>query len=286
VSGALITDIAPGEGRVVLVVAAHADDPTLFCGGTIARFAAAGWRVVVCRVTDDRWDSVGVDEATTIARSLEEFTAAMDRLGVAATENWDWPTDTLGDASEIALREQVIRAIRVHRPHTLLTHDPHSGVGEDNQDHWVVASAVAEALWCAQFDKHHPEHFAEGLAPHGVFEEWYFGRPPARVTDVVDVSATLDVAVDAALCHDLPLRNLVHQLRLQARTGGWRIPVLDDAQNGDLAPVVGHLLRSRAVEAGEPYGLGAAEVFRVVRFGGMASLLEVLGERIDESDDG
>ena len=144
-SGAVITDIAPGEGRVVLVVAAHADDPTLFCGGTIARFAAAGWRVVVCRVTDDRWDSVGVDEATTIARSLEEFTAAMDRLGVAATENWDWPTDTLGDASEVALREQVIRAIRVHRPHTLLTHDPHSGVGEDNQDHWVVASAVAEA---------------------------------------------------------------------------------------------------------------------------------------------
>jgi len=45
-------------------------------------------------------------------------------------------------------------------------------------------------------------------------------------------------------------------------------------------------VRSRAVEAGEPYGLGAAEVFRVVRFGGMASLLEVLGERIDESDDG
>lgn len=268
---------------MVLVVAAHADDPTLFCGGTLARFAESGWQVVVCRVTDDRWDSVGVDEATTIARAGEEFRAAMTTLGVTAVEDWGWPTDTLGDASEVALREQVIRAIRTHRPHTVMTHDPHSGVDEDNQDHWVVAAAVAEALWCAQFDKHHPEHLAAGLEVHGVFEEWYFGRPPARVTDVIDTSDTLDRAVAAALCHDLPMRNLIHQLRLQARTGGWRIPVLDAAQDGDIAPVVEHLLRSRAAETGEPWGLAGAEVFRVVRFGGMGSLLEVLGERLDDT---
>jgi LmbE family N-acetylglucosaminyl deacetylase len=278
------TVIDPGAGRVVLVVAAHADDPTLFCGGTLARFADEGWRVVVCRVTDDRWDSVGVDEGTTIARSAAEFRAAMVTLGVAEVEDWGWPTDTLGDVSEVAVRERVIRAIRTHRPHTLMTHDPHSGVGEDNQDHWVVAAAVAEAIWCAQFDKHHPEHLAAGLDVHGVFEEWYFGRPPGRVTDVVDVSDTVDRAVDAALCHELPLRNLVHQLRLQARTGGWRLPVLDDAQDGDLAPVVSHLLRSRAAETGEAWGLDADEVFRVVRFGGMLGLLDVLGERLDAPD--
>ena len=265
----------------MLVVAAHADDPTLFCGGTLARLADEGWRVVVCRVTDDRWDSVGVDEATTIERAAGEFRAAMATLGVSEVEDWGWPTDTLGDASEVRLRERVIRAIRTHRPHTLVTHDPHSGVDEDNQDHWVVAAAVAEAIWCAQFDKHHPEHLAEGLEVHGVFEQWYFGRPPARVTDVVDVTATMDRVVDAALCHELPLRNLVHQLRLQARTGGWRIPVLDDAQDGDLRPVVDHLLRSRAAETGAPWELGAAEAFRVVRFGGMLPLLDVLGERLD-----
>lgn len=276
------TTIDAGAGRVVLVVAAHADDPTLFCGGTLARFAEEGWRVVVCRVTDDRWDSVGVDEATTIERSAQEFRRAMAILGATEVEDWGWATDTLGDASEVALRERVIRAIRTHRPHTIVTHDPHSGVGEDNQDHWVVAAAVAEAIWCSQFDKHHPEHLADGLEVHGVFEEWYFGRPPAKVTDVIDVSSTLDRAIDAALCHELPLRNLVHQLRLQARTGGWRIPSLDEAQDGDLEPVVGHLLRSRAAETGGPFGLAAAEVFRVVRFGGMLPLLEVLGERVDD----
>ena len=274
------TGIEPGRGRVVLVIGAHGDDPTLFCGGTIARFADAGWRVVVVRVTDDRWDSVGVSEADTIERSYGEFEAAMATLGVVATEHWGWPTDTLGDASEVAIRERAIRALRTHRPHTLMCHDPHSGSGEDNEDHWVVASAAAEAIWCAQFDKHHPEHLADGLEPHGVFEQWWFGRPPGEITDVVDVAPTLDRAVAAALCHELPLRNLIHQLRLQARTGGWRIPVLDDAQQGDIAPIVDALLRSRAGEAGAPYGLDAAEVFRVVRFGGLMGLLELFGERL------
>ncbi|MFM7064220.1 MAG: PIG-L deacetylase family protein [Actinomycetes bacterium] len=275
------TTIGPGDGHTVLVVAAHADDPTLFCGGTVACWARQGWRVVVVRVTDDRWDSVGVDEGTTIAQSAQELRAAMERLGVADVVDLGLPTDTLADQSEVALRERIIRLLRTHRPHTLVTHDPHSGSGEDNQDHLVVGAAAAEAVWCAQFDKHHPEHLAEGLAPHGVFEQWYFGRPPADVTDVVDTGPVLDATVAAARCHELPMRNLVHQLRLQARTGGWRIPVLDDAAGGDVGPVVEALLRQRAAAAGRRYGLDAAEEFRVVRFGGLESLLELFGERLE-----
>lgn len=280
-AGLVPTEIEPGAGRVVLVFGAHADDPSLFCGGTIARWSRAGWRVVVIRVTDDRWDSVGVSEDETMTRSCAEFESAMRTLGVTATEHWGMATDVLGDASEVALRARAVRAIRSHRPHTLVCHDPHSGAGEDNEDHKVVGRAVAEAIWCAQFDKHHPEHLQDGLECHGVFEQWWYGRPPAEVTDVVDTTDTLDVAVAAALCHELPLRNLVHQLRLQARTGGWRIPILDAVQDGDLADVIGMLLRSRAAEVGAPYGLGAAEEFRVVRFGGLAPLLELFGERTD-----
>ncbi len=278
-----VVQVPDGRGRTVLVVAAHADDPTLFCGGTIVRWTRAGWSVVVARVTDDRWDSVGVPEEETTTRAAAEFRAAMDALGVEHVVDLGWPTDTLGDASEVALREQVIRLVRTLRPHTLVSHDPHSGEGEDNQDHLVVGAAVAEAVWCAQFDKHHPEHLVDGIGVHGVFEQWYFGRPPARVTDVVDTTDTLDVMVAAALHHDLPLRNLVHQLRLQARTGGWRLPALDDAQDGDIAPLVGELLRQRAAGTGARHGLGAAEEFRVVRFSGLADLLPLIGERLDDA---
>ncbi|MEY5058463.1 MAG: GlcNAc-PI de-N-acetylase, partial [Actinomycetota bacterium] len=64
-----VVDLTGGRNRVVLLVVAHADDPTLFLGGTVARWADGGWRVVVVRATDDRWDSWGVDEATTVARN-------------------------------------------------------------------------------------------------------------------------------------------------------------------------------------------------------------------------
>jgi LmbE family N-acetylglucosaminyl deacetylase len=35
------TTIAPGEGRTILLVVAHADDPALFLGGAILRWADA-----------------------------------------------------------------------------------------------------------------------------------------------------------------------------------------------------------------------------------------------------
>jgi LmbE family N-acetylglucosaminyl deacetylase len=284
VSGAtVVRGFERSPSRVALVVTAHADDAALFIGGTVAAWADAGWHVVLVRVTDDRWDSVGLDESTTIERSARELRAAAAALGVAEVVDLGWPTDTLGDASEVTLREQIIRLVRTHRPHTIVTHDPHSGAGEDNLDHLVVGSAVAEAVWCSQFDLHHPEHLDEGLEVHGVFEQWYFGRPPWEVTHVVDTGPTLDRMVAAAAEHQTPLRNLINQWRLQARTGGWRIGVLDevaDDPDADLTDLIDPMLRSRAAATGGRHDLAAAEEFRVVTFSGMTELLEVFGERI------
>ena len=272
-----------GRERVVMVVVAHADDPTLFVGGTILRWSDAGWRVVVVRVTDDRWDSVGLDESSTIAAAATQFEAAMDALAVDEVVELGYPTDVLGDASEVELREHMIRLVRTYRPYALVTFDPFGMYGEDNQDHLKVAAAVDESFWTAQFDKHHPEHLAEGLAPHGVFERWYFARRVIDVTDVVDIAGVIDRKIEAALCHQAALRNLVNQLRMQARTGGWRVSLLDDAQHGDLRPLVEMMLRSGAESTGQRHGLAMAEEFRVVRYGGMSELLEVIGERLDES---
>ncbi len=274
-------DIEAGDERVVLLVVAHADDPTLFLGGTVARWADAGWRVVVVRVTDDRWDSVGCDEASTIAANRDGFERAMTVLGVAEIVELDYPTDRLADVSEVALREHIIRAVRTHRPYALVTFDQSAMYGEDNQDHVQVAAATDEAFWTAQFDLHHPEHLAAGLDVHGVFERWWFGRELTRVTDVVDISSTIERKIDAALAHERALRNFIHQLRLQARTGGWRVPLLDDAQRGDLRTVIDPLLRRQAEVVGSRHGLAMAEEFRVSRFGGLGSLLQAFGERID-----
>lgn len=275
------TNIENGKGRTILLVVAHADDPALFLGGTILRWTDAGWRVVCVRVTDDRWDSVGLTEAETIAANAKQFRSAAVALGIAEIVELNYPTDTLGDASEVTLREQIIRQVRTHRPYALVTFDPYARPGEDNQDHIKVAQAVDEAFWTSQFPLHHPEHLAAGLRVHGCYERWYFGRSVVEVTDVVDISSVLDRKIAAALHQQTMLRNFTNQLRLQARTGGWQVAMLDEiAAGGDLAPLMGLLLRGGARQVGQAHGLEAAEEFRVVRFGGLEGLLSRYGTRL------
>lgn len=277
---ATVRTIEPGNGRVVLVVVAHADDVALFLGGTVAAWVDAGWRVVVVRVTDDRWDSVGSDEASTIAANRQEFEQSCAVLGVAEIVELGYPTDTLGDASTVELRERIIRAVRTHRPYALVSFDPYAMYGEDNLDHVTVARAVDESFWTSQFDLHHPEHLEEGLAPHGCFERWYFGRRVIDVTDVVDISTTLDRKVQAGCCHRTMMLNFFNQLRLQAGTGGWTIPAIDEAlAAGRIDDLLPRLLRSASERVGVEHGIGVAEEFRVVTFGGMQGLLDALGTR-------
>jgi LmbE family N-acetylglucosaminyl deacetylase len=274
------TVIEPGDGRTILLLVAHADDPALFLGGTILRWADAGWRVICVRVTDDRWDSVGLTEAETIARNAQEFRAAARALGIAEIVELGYCTDVLGDASEVTLRAHFVRLVRQFKPYALVSFDPYAMFGEDNQDHVKVAAAADEAFWTSQFDLHHPEHLAQGLAPHGVFERWYFGRKVMDVTDVIDIEGVLERKVEAALLHETMLCNIVNQIRLQAATGGWEIPMLDDiAAGGPLRPFVEMYLRSGAQRVGQAHGLAAGEEFRVVRFGGMTGLLERFGRR-------
>jgi hypothetical protein len=155
-------------------------------------------------------------------------------------------------------------------------------------DHVAVARAVDESFWTSQFDLHHPEHFDEisahtnePLAPHGCFERWYFGRRVIDVTDVVDVTATLDRKIAAACGHRTMMLNFLNQLRLQAHTGGWQIPAVDEAlESGDVTEVLSLMLRAGGERLGQRYGVGAAEEFRVVVFGGMEGLLDALGERV------
>jgi LmbE family N-acetylglucosaminyl deacetylase len=273
-----VRSIEPGANRVILVVVAHADDIALFIGGTVAAWSDLGWRVVVVRVTDDRWDSVGMSEVATIEVNAAEFRQAAAVLGVVEIVDLGLPTDTLADASEVALREQLIRQVRTHRPYALVTFDPDAIHGEDNQDHRVVAMATDEAFWTSQFDLHHPEHLGEELTPHGCFERWYFGRHVVDPTHVVDISTTLDRKVDASCKHVAMMTNFANQLVLQAGTGGWDLPIAEAVlASGDVRPLIEPLLRAGAARTGSTHGVQAGEEFRIVTFGGMAQLLDRFG---------
>jgi len=260
----LADPIARLAGRPVLVFVAHGDDAALFAGGTIRLLADAGCPMHLIRFTDDCTDSVGLDPLQTIDRNHHELDLACDILGIGERTDLGYPSDTLGDVRRGELREHAIRLIRQARPYAVLSFDPYAAYGEDNQDHVRVAQEVDEAFWTAMFDKHHPEHFATGLRPHGVVERWYFGRRVIEPTDTIDISNTVAAKAEAAVAHRTMMGNLMHQLTLMADTAGY-----DPGQVQALLADQDDLVRTMVHRS-------TTEAFRIVQFSGFAELFQGL----------
>jgi LmbE family N-acetylglucosaminyl deacetylase len=277
-------DLVRMANQPVLIVVAHADDAVLFCGGTVALLARSGARITIVRATNDDTDSADLSSEETIALNSREFAYSCEVLGVADVIDLGYPSDRMSEIPELELRERLIRIVRQVKPYAVLTFDPHSVGGEDNQDHLCTARAMDEAFWTAMFDKHHPEHADLGLFPHGVVERWYFGRPVSDVTDVVDISSVLDIKAEAAACHATMLGNLVRQLHLMGRTDGRTLPDVRDI-DADLPQLIRDMVQAGSRAAGLRHGLGAAEEFRRVRFSGMEPLVDLLEKHYAQKGD-
>jgi LmbE family N-acetylglucosaminyl deacetylase len=261
-----VVEVEPGHGRTLLVISPHADDATIQCGGTIVLWARSGWRIVLARVTNDALDSVGVDRATTIVQNTDQLHRAAAILGIDDIIELGYETDRMSEVSEVSLRERLIRLYRTARPYGVVSFDTLPATGENNQDHIRVAEAADEAFWTAMFDKHHPEHFLEGLSPHGIFERWLFGRGLLYADTVVDVSASIDAKVEAMAAHETMLLNMAAQIRLQASTGEIALPIPAGPDRFVARWLAERIVRTRAAAIGARYGLAYAEEFRVARF--------------------
>lgn len=270
--------------HTALVISPHADDAAAFCGATIAKFADQGWRVVLARVTDDRKDSVGLSIEETIRRNTDGLHAAARILGIQETVELGFETDTLANVPLGKLRERFVYLFRKFKPYAVFTFDP-DGRYENNQDHMRVAQAVDEAFWVSCFDKHYPEHFAEGLEPFSVCERWYFARSLPEVTHVEEIGATFERKVLALCAHREMMRNTIQQSRLQLKTWGKRVAWLDGSMDGDLRPLLATFLQEQAkavaVQAGMDGETCLAEAFRLVRFGDLEPLFQMMAEPLE-----
>ena len=157
----------------VLVVCAHPDDIEIHAGGLIALLADLGKRVEMVLVTSgDRGTSEPSCTRAEIAAIREdEQHHAAGALGAAAPTFLRFPDGDVQYEAR-ALREQIVRLIRRHRPLTVITHDPYGRAENADAcsvypDHRVVGATVFEAAYvAAPGPLFHPEHQADGLAPH------------------------------------------------------------------------------------------------------------------------
>jgi LmbE family N-acetylglucosaminyl deacetylase len=227
--------------RRALAVFAHPDDVDFGAAGTVARWVREGWDVrYVCATRGQKgaWDAhMDVDEYGALRET--EQRAAAKVVGVTDVTFLDFMDSEVFDNLE--LRLAVAREFRRHRPHRLLTmvpdplptdrfvnHPDHRAVGQCALDITMTGGTTASIF---------PELLAEGLSPWRDLEEtWLMG--PGVKARAVDVSATLELKLEALRCHV--------------------------SQIGDRD--VEGFVRRRLRDAGRAFGMEYAETFRVIGY--------------------
>jgi len=123
----------------VLVIAPHADDEVLGCGGTMARHAAMGDRVYVLVITRGIPELFPPEE---IERIRQELRVAHKILGVVDTLFLDFPAPKLDVVPEYKLAEAISNVIRSLQPDILYL--PYRG--DIHVDHQAVYHAAMVAV--------------------------------------------------------------------------------------------------------------------------------------------
>ncbi len=186
-----------------LVIVAHPDDAEFMVAGTVARWTTAGSTVTYLLVTDGDKGSSDPDLAshTLAALRREEQRAAGAVLGVQQVEFLHY-ADGMVEPS-LALRRDIARVIRRHRPQAALIQDPqffYGGEYINHPDHRAVGEAALGAIYPAARDRlTFPELLAEGLEPHKV-RDVFIGMA-GQANTIIDISATIDKKIEALLAH-------------------------------------------------------------------------------------
>ena len=163
----------------VLVIAAHQDDETIGCGGTIKKWASCGCEIVVVFVTDG---ATGIDQTEKYGENIveqrkEESQIVKNILGISDIIYMGYKCQNIINDQKTFHR--FISLIRSYRPDIILTHCSK----DKHRDHRVVSEIVKEASWKAQ------ENIHKNLGNvHFVRDVWGF--------EITDLHSEVDFVVD------------------------------------------------------------------------------------------
>jgi len=221
-----------------LAIGAHPDDVEFGCGGTLAKWAAAGCVVHHLVLTDGSkgtWDPKADTSALVLTRQAEQRAAARALGATGEVVFLGWPDGELD--SGLRQRWQVAYWIRALRPQVVLGHDPWKQY-RLHPDHRHAGLLACDGIVAARDPHFFPE---QGVAPH---------RPSTLLlweADTVhhaeDVSAFVDVKLMAIEAHASQFESTMGALD-EAGLEAFRARI-----------------RSRLAELGALAGCAAAEVF-------------------------
>ena len=218
----------PRAGQVVVAIQPHSDDIPLFAAGTVLKLIDEGATGYVIRVTNDDMAGPG-SHAETVMANWRDSEAVGKALGATRTFDLNYNNHMMDNIAWAELRQRFIFLFRLLKADIVVTYDPW-GAYEENPDHAVTSRCVEAAAWMAGGTKDYPEHFAAGLAPHGVKEKYYFARFQQRVNRVVDIGPWVERKIDVNLENKAqgPAGENGQRLRARLAAEGRRLPLLGD----------------------------------------------------------
>jgi N-acetylglucosamine malate deacetylase 1 len=214
----------------VLVVAAHADDEALGCGGTIARHAGSGDSVDVVFLADgvtSRADAVLTERRAAAIK-------ACSILGSNTPTFFDFLDQQLDNVGLLQVVQAIEPIIEKVRPTVIYTHHG----GDLNLDHQIVHQAVMTALRPMPSSTYRAIYAFEVASS----TEWASSAigTPFRPDHFVAIENTLEKKIEALQAYDREMRDFPHARSYDA-------------------------LRALAVLRGASVGVRAAEAFVTLR---------------------
>jgi LmbE family N-acetylglucosaminyl deacetylase len=191
--------------KKVMGIFAHPDDPEFFCGGTFARWAAEGAEIVFVLATSGDKGSGDPDmtsERLVEIREAEERNAAA-ALGVKEVVFLRHKDGEL--TPSLALRKDIVRQIRLHKPNVVVTCDPtvfwFGDRALNHPDHRAIGEAVCDAVYPTARDRlNFPEmERDEKLEPHKVKQLFICGTYTPNVK--IDVTAYVETKIKSLREH-------------------------------------------------------------------------------------
>ncbi|MBK8782659.1 MAG: PIG-L family deacetylase [Anaerolineales bacterium] len=190
-----------------LCIHAHPDDQEFSVAGTLAKWAKAGCEIISVVITSgdsgSNDPSKGAEYKTELAKLREgEQTAANNIIGVKETIFMRHPDGELEPT--IALRKELTRIIRQHKPDVVITGNPEAWFyGNEyinHPDHRAAAQAACEAVFPSAGSRLiFADLLSEGFEPHEVKRLYVHGTE--KPDTWMDISETMDIKIKSLQQH-------------------------------------------------------------------------------------
>lgn len=193
--------------KIAMTIHAHPDDQEFSVGGTLAKWAKTGCKIISVVITSGDSGSndpnKGADYKPVLACLREkEQLAANKVLGVKETVFMHYPDGELEPT--INLRKDLTRLIRKYKPDAVVSGNPEAWFyGNEylnHADHRAAARAACEAVFPSAGSRLiFADLLSEGFEPHEVRRLFVHGVE--KPDTWVDISETLDIKVKALQQH-------------------------------------------------------------------------------------